>query len=383
MDGDFGKPIEWSEQQLAALDRVTDWYQQSDQLKFFLSGCAGTGKTTLALEMSRRVGRKVIFASVTGRACAVMARKGCDPVDTIDHLIYRRECVEYCADVPPCKKVCPGRCQHKRQRYDNKRLDPESPVADADLVIIDEVSMLGRQMGEDLLSFGVPTLVLGDIGQLPAIGDAGYFTNRRPDYHMDEIHRQAADSPIVHLATRARQGRQLRHDSYGDSAVMRDIGVDELVGFDQVIVGTHRQRRAINRRVRRHLGFRGIVPAPGEKILCLKNDRHRQLRNGELYWAVEAHSDGAGFVEMTVRDEDDRVVDVVAPEAGFHGDGNANDLPEQPFDFGHAITCHKAQGSEWGDVVVFDESAVFRGNERCWLYTAVTRAAERVVVVRP
>jgi ATP-dependent exoDNAse (exonuclease V) alpha subunit len=237
-------------------------------------------------------------------------------------------------------------------------------------------------MGRDLLSLGVPVLVLGDIGQLPAIGDAGYFTNRRPDYHLREIHRQAVNSPIVRLAARARRGIPLPVKSYGESAVVTRIADKQLADFDQIIVGTHRRRRAVNRKVRKILRFTGKVPNAGEKLVCLKNDRNRELRNGELYWTVEARSDGRGFVEMQVRDESGRIVDVVAPEAGFHGDGNGGDLPEQPFDYGFAITCHKSQGSEWDSVLVFDESEVFRADAARWLYTAVTRASKRITVVQ-
>ena len=132
----------------------------------------------------------------------MLARKGC-PADTIDHLIYARKRVEFCAAELACQDICRERCTHKRERFHDKVLDPESLVKKADLIVADEVSVLGRTMGEDLLSFNKPLLVLGDICQLPAIGDAGYFTSRKPDYHMTVIHRQAAGSPIIRLAARA------------------------------------------------------------------------------------------------------------------------------------------------------------------------------------
>lgn len=383
MDGNYSSGIYWSGQQMIALDKILNWYENGDDLVFYLAGFAGTGKTTLAKEVKRRIGGEVIFTSVTGRACAVMERNGCAPVNTIDSLIYNRQCAEYCADDPPCRRTCPGRCQYKRAQFWNRTLDLKSPIATADLVIADEVSMLSRTMGSDLLSFRRPTLVLGDIGQLPAIGDVGYCTNRQPDYHLTEIHRQAAESPVIQLATKARKGERLRRGRYGNSAVVKDIDNDTLAAVDQIIVGTNRTRHSINRRVRRQFGFHSEVPQPGEKLVCLKNHRDKDLRNGELYSVVEALPDGRGFVEMTLHNDTRRSVDVVAPEAGFFFSGNGSDLPEQPFDFGYAITCHKAQGSEWDDVLVFDESAVFRDNASRWLYTAITRAAERVVVVLP
>jgi exodeoxyribonuclease-5 len=382
MDGDFRKTeIEWSKQQLEALNRIIEWYERGDEQVFYLSGYAGTGKTTLAREIKRHISGNVLFTSFTGRACAVLARKGCEPVDTIDKLIYRRRRTEHCVAEPECSDLCPGRCAHKRERFSGKVLDPDSPVASADLVIADEVSMLGREMARDLLSFERKTLVLGDVGQLPAIFDSAYFKDREPDLHLSQIHRQAAGSPIVRLATRARRGVPLPVREFGESAVVTDIADNELASFDQIITGTHRTRRKINRRVRGQLGYGGKYPQPDEKLVCLKNDRKLELRNGELWSVVEAVPDRRGFVDMTVRDEFGRQVDVAAPLAGFNGSGNGGDLPEQPFDFGYAITCHKAQGSEFDSVLVVDEADVFGADASRWLYTAITRAARRVTVV--
>jgi MoxR-like ATPase len=147
MDGFSYVEPELSGQQSEALDEICHWRERGTEPSYFLSGWAGTGKTTLARRAAKEIGGVVHFSSVTGRACAVMARKGCEPVDTLDHLLYRRQRVEYCADDPPCKKVCAGRCRHKREAYDDKRLDPETPLADANLIILDEVSMLGPPDG--------------------------------------------------------------------------------------------------------------------------------------------------------------------------------------------------------------------------------------------
>ena len=51
------------------------------------------------------------------------------------------------------------------------------------------------------------------------------------------------------------------------------------------------------------------------------------------------------------------------------------------FDYGYALTVHKAQGSQWDDVIVFDESWAFREHRHRWLYTAITRASQRLTVV--
>jgi len=89
-----------------------------------------------------------------------------------------------------------------------------------------------------------------------------------------------------------------------------------------------------------------------------------------------------GYVEMAVEAEDGFQIDVVSPIESFVArNGTGADLPMQPFTFGYVLTCHKSQGSQWTSVLVIDESFCFREQRWQWLYTAITRAAERVVVV--
>jgi exodeoxyribonuclease V len=81
----------------------------------------------------------------------------------------------------------------------------------------------------------------------------------------------------------------------------------------------------------------------------------------------------------------DRMIKVsVRPEC-FTGAIEAFDWPARKpydeFDFGYVLTVHKAQGSQWDDVVLFDESGAFPDNRDRWLYTGVTRAAKRLTVV--
>ena len=123
------------------------------------------------------------------------------------------------------------------------------------------------------------------------------------------------------------------------------------------------------------------MPERGEKVLCLKNNRQKGLRNGTLWTVIEAVPVDDGFIAMTVEDEEGLQVEVFAPVEGFSShDANGNELPGEPFAYGYAITCHKAQGSQWDSVLVIDESRVFREHRWRWLYTAVTRAVSRVVV---
>jgi exodeoxyribonuclease-5 len=384
--------VGWSGQQRAALDAIEQWLARGGSTPFYLDGAAGTGKTTLAREIGQRAGNTV-YAAFTGKAADVMRRKGCAAASTIDSLIYIPELETSCAAVPPCAVIesCPAkregnRCQHLRERFVGRTLNEHSAVADADLVIIDEVSMVGPQMGADLLSFGTPVLTLGDSVQLPPIMGTGFFTNRAPDFQLTEVHRQALGSPVIQLATRVREGHALPIGQHGDSAVMsRHDGVSpaDMLAHDQVIVGTHRTRCSVNQMIRRKLGYGGATPEIGEKLICLKNNRSRGLFNGSTWTVVDAAPPCRGFVELVVEDDAGLRVDVEAPVDGFLlRDGSGAELPGQPFTFGYAITCHKSQGSQWGSVLVIDESFVFRHDRHRWLYTAITRAAERVTVVQ-
>ena len=91
--------------------------------------------------------------------------------------------------------------------------------------------------------------------------------------------------------------------------------------------------------------------------------------------------------EMMVRseDEDRSPVTIKVFDEFFRGTEQSLDWRKRresdEFTYGWAITCHKSQGSQWGNVIVFDESKAFRDAQRNWLYTAITRAAERVTVV--
>src|SRR5690606_25304248 len=123
-------------------------------------------------------------------------------------------------------------------------LNPESSIVDADFVVIDEVSMVGEGLAKDLLSFGKKVLVLGDPFQLPPVKDAGFFTEVKPDIMLTEIHRQAADNPIIRMSIDIREGRGLDWGTYGESKVihMAEIDRTEVLGASQIIVGKNLTR---------------------------------------------------------------------------------------------------------------------------------------------
>ena len=363
----------------AALTAVADWLKakpgSGDTPPVFrLFGYAGTGKTTLAKHIAEGVDGEVKYAAFTGKAASVMRGKGCHGASTIHSLIYRtRESGE---EIPS---------------FD---LWDEAPASKADLVIIDECSMVDAELGRDLLSFGVPLLVLGDPAQLPPIQGGGFFTEVEPDAMLTEVHRQAQGDPIVRLSMDIRAGEYLEPGRYGETEVVRkgDLDPQRVLDADQVLVGRNATRRAYNTRMRERRGFEDDMPEAGDKLVCLRNNRKKALFNGGL-WTVKARGQRksgskSGILSLQLLPDDEtarRGVKVsVRPEC-FTGGIEQLDWqrrkPYDEFDFGYVLTVHKAQGSQWDDVVLFDESFAFPDSRERWLYTGVTRAAKRLTVV--
>ena len=279
--------MDFSPAQDRALAAVARWLADANQPQVFrLFGYAGTGKTTLARHLAEHVDGDVAFGAYTGKAALVMRSKGCRDARTIHSMIYRPK--ETDSEAPTFV------------------LNDDSPAAKANLIVIDECSMVDEEMGRDLLSFGKKTLVLGDPAQLPPVQGGGFFTEAEPDAMLTDVHRQAADDPIVRLSMEVREGRTLARGTYGRSRIIGkdDIDAKAVTDADQVLVGRNRTRRAYNRRLRDLLGFSGAYPQAGEKLVCLRNNRAKGLLNGGLFHVSKANGVKRGKVSMTLAAED-------------------------------------------------------------------------------
>ena len=360
--------MNWSPQQDNALLAVERWRKAGGAQVFRLFGYAGAGKTTLARHIAENAGGDVAFAAFTGKAAHVMRQKGCAGATTIHSLIYRPSSDN---EGEPSFTI----------RYD-------APAADADLIIIDECSMVDEELGRDLLSFNKPVLVLGDPAQLPPVKGGGYFTEGEPDFMLTEIHRQAADNPIIRLSMAIREGEHFDEQSEQCRLVSRkDITTDEIIGADQILVGANRTRKRYNDRLRELHGHTDASPEAGEKLVCLRNNKKKGLLNGGLWTVASRLSPRGGRVRFSVRPEEGgKAVNVSVPRQFFTDGPESVPWPQRKgadeFDYGYALTVHKAQGSQWDNVVLFDESFMFREHGARWLYTGVTRAAERLTLVR-
>jgi exodeoxyribonuclease-5 len=263
--------------------------------------------------------------------------------------------------------------------------------------------MVGADLAKDLLSFGKPILVLGDPAQLPPVKDTGFFINAKPDVMLTEVHRQARDNPIIWLSMQVREGKRLQAGTYGSTILFDRASCDKLTVWrdvsnaDQLICGLNRTRAHSNTKIRREAGLakegdpKEWLPVTGDRVICLRNQREMALLNGMLFDVIDSelaiHRKLPG-AKMRVKslDQPNRApIDVNTPREFF--EGKESDLhwkaimDHQQFTFGWAITCHKSQGSQWPHVGIINEAHAFREDADKWLYTAITRAADRVTMV--
>jgi exodeoxyribonuclease-5 len=367
-----GKPV-WSPQQEGGLGTVRRWIRERDKPVFRLFGYAGTGKTELARWIGHDI-KSVHYSAFTGKAAHVLRQRGCTPVSTIHSLIYK---ATYDPDNETWYYEQRDRCE----------------LAHLKTIIVDECSMVANGLARDLLSYKIPILAIGDPAQLPPVIGPGFFMSGEPDVVLTEIHRQAAENPILRLADQIRRGKRLPRAGYraggGALQITEDSGDPDA--FDVTLVGRNETRRRQNRAMRHHFGFarrsqRQVLPQPGETLCCLHNDyRVRDaVFNGSL-WHVKNvepydHDGNLPILRLTLINEYSETV-VRVPEECFT-EGNFEFYRGlQQFDYGYALTTHKAQGSEWSNVRLFNEAGYFRRDAQRWLYTGITRARSQLTIV--
>jgi exodeoxyribonuclease-5 len=384
--------VNLSTEQGRVLGEVSEWLRGTREQSAFqapwryLAGVAGSGKSTLLKELSREF--RVAYCALTGKAASVLREKGCADATTLHKLLYRPE-----------EKVV--RAEDGQQRWSTEFVvRDDAPLAEFDAVALDECSMISSGMAQDLLSCGKPVLAVGDPHQLPPVAGEGYFSSREPHWYLGEVHRQALDSGILRLATDVREGRGILNSaSYmPDAAVISleeasAVESDLLAWTDVVIVGTHRMRHHFNNQYRAAAHRRGPLPEKGEQLVCLQNDHRRGLLNGSIWRVVGADARQVSHraVEVLVESVDDPSQKLLV-EAWDHDFLGTEDAFERMswgqrsrrarFAYGYALTCHKFQGSQADRVLVVDESSAFREHAARWQYTAITRAAKQLVLVR-
>ena len=400
---------------------IEEWFLNMNYQYFVLCGFAGTGKTFLVEYIVRKLGlvpgESAVFVAPTGKAASVLIRGG-TPASTVHSLIYiREEDIEVNED---------GEIISERfLRFVKK----EKLSSEIKLIVVDETSMVSDEVISDLFSYGIKCLLCGDPAQLPPVGGTNNLLSM-PAITLQEIVRQEEGSAIVRMAEEVRRGGILEYGKYGDAAavvsakrISPEMRKKLLTEADQVIVGTNRMRAHINQEIRQYRGIppEALLPVDGEKLVCTLNDWSKLLDpNGDFHlvngiigtcYNVREQEDGLGQLDFRADFLSDTMYDlpfdmgIFTQGKHFHDYGakawlldNGKLVHEDNFEilrrfrvrredtvcrfeFAYAVTCHKAQGSEYDFVVVFDESRFFEDGAS-WLYTAITRAKKKLVIIR-
>ena len=365
-----------------------------------ISGYAGAGKSTLVKVIIENLPgidpeEDVAYACYTGKAAQVLLKKGNKNVITLHKLLYE--------SIP---------------RPDGTFFRVPKTAIDYSVVVVDEVSMAPKTLMDLLFTHGCFVICLGDPFQLPPIDknqDNGLLDH--PHVFLDEIMRQALDSSIIRLSMQIRNGEKIEYGKYNDAIVMpyEKLNTGVLKWGDQVLVGTNKARININQTFRNMQG-RGSEPEEGDKVICLRNywdnlaDNDDPLVNGTVghihnlytsYNKIPPYCGGqtvpvlyADFISDSEADFGTLNMDkhqIITGERSLdartiyklNSRRPTQHLVPMEFTYAYAITTHKAQGSEWDKVVVLEEGFPFDKEEHArWLYTAVTRASEQLVLVR-
>ena len=392
--------MELTTKQQEGLNIVLERYKQKEKYAT-IAGYAGTGKTTLvkfiiaALDIDPD---KVAYASYTGKAAEVLRKKGNKNAMTLHRLLYD--------SIPR-----PGGGFFRKPKM----------TLDYTIIVVDEISMVPKSMIEMLLKHKIFAIFLGDPGQLPMIDK-----NESHDYlekchvFLDEVMRQAAESEIIRLTMKIREGEDFPYEKGEEVIVIprKELVTGHLTWADTIITATNATRHGVNQQMRKLLGFEGAL-CDGEKIICKRNywedlnEEGDALVNGtigEVKNSFESFIRIPNYIKNNRHDLPTIICDI-KPEGGsdFLGVNIDKDflLKEQPcvdwrvayqigklrsklgdilprqITYGYALTCHAAQGSEWDKVLVMEENFPFVKEEhQRWLYTAATRAADKLVLVR-
>jgi len=401
-----------TDEQNNSIELAKEWYLNKSYTKpFVLLGCAGSGKSTIVKYLIELIGIhptiNVRYVTFTGKAASVLIKKG-NPATTIHKLIYDPVLNDKGEITGFTKKT---------------HIDSE-----IQLIVVDEFYMVNKEIMNDLLSFGIKTICLGDPNQLPPpMGEASELC-LIPDATLTQPLRQALDNPIIYLADQARQHKYIRLGDYGNGVkVIRknELDLEALQNADQIIAGKNDTVKKMNSFYRKV--FMGInsdcwCPRKGEKLICLRNNWNvscyedhvfTNLVNGlgcylenDLEIMSATYHANAKLRPDFFNDSVFNVpIDMLYFKHGFTTDkelidkenivkfdyGNILKKRKVFFDefikinkltFGYTITCHKSQGSEWDKVFFIFEP--FRGprDPLYWqmLYTGITRASKELIV---
>lgn len=388
-----------------ALNKAVMWWNLDNSIPFEIAGYAGTGKSFLVnkiIEKLKIEPSKVRFLTYTGKASLVLRRKGI-PSITIHRMIYNYEILY----VPIIDKKTKEPVIDKETKEVKKkpiikfRLKKKEELfkyeGKISLFVCDECSMISEKVWEDLRSFGIPIIVLGDLGQLSPIHGKSPLL-KHPDVFLDEIMRTKADNPIVYISKLAREGKRIDYGSYDNKVFVirkEDLQDEDFDLASIILTSKNKDRNEINQYMRKMYGFYGEYPRYKEKLICRKNKWDINLNNMPLVNGI------IGYVRnpIKVKENENFLLDFRPEyeEEDFYDELEVDGkrFKEQftcteqigvtnynIFEFGYAITVHLSQGSSWEKVLYIHSPFYGKTEEnKKLLYTAITRAEKQLILV--
>lgn len=375
-----GSKITLSDAQQEIFDQILNFVFNDDRACYVFSGVAGSGKSSMIKELVSWLdgaNRRWVAMTLTGRAASTLRSKGVSAY-TIHSVMYE----------PVIEN---GKLSHFRPR------DPAELREVYNMFIVDEAGMLTEEMFEHIMSVGIPVLFVGDKEQLPPIGDTGFNVMDAYDAHLDEIHRQAEDNPIIQLSKNLREtGTWGNIKSYDPrfvqfvkkSAVTKDFLAKNRPNI--IACGTHKIRRAMNALSRIAYGFNDYTPMAGEPIMCLANKVSKEsgatFFNGEIYIVqdVERYAQfditKSSYANYQLNHFNGNIWVPILDDTFITEYHPKRDEGWFDFTYGYCASVWKLQGSQFNTVLVIDEDVSYMCPQKAYRYTAVTRAIDKVIV---
>lgn len=393
--------IELTNEQIFATYEGEHWYRSGSKQVFEISGAAGTGKTTLVCYLIERLGipmKKVLFIAYMGKAVSQLARHGL-PAKTLHSAIYNYKRIPALDENGEIIFKENGKIKmvgvFELKDYISKHIK---------LIVLDEGSTVETKLAKDLLSFGIPVIVLGDLNQLPPPFGNPYFL-KKPDIILTQILRQKEGDPIIWLSQRVLNNEPLKPGVYGNSAVINksDLSDFHLKQADIVLTGTNKLRYEINEYYREVIkGYQHLeYPHIGEKVICRRNNWDRTIDDGIYltngttgiisYFERRSYNGKSvkidfkpDFTRSELRNltiDYNRLMTQNIEELQPEEHTNYFDYTMDVFEYAYAITTHSSQGSQYPNVVFLAERFLGDEDHKKLMYTGITRAMNSIIIV--